>query len=390
MLILMFSDRNYQKWGFLANYSITECPFSCNGHGVCTNNSCVCDIDYTGESCEHKWCPQNCSGHGLCIQSGDHSQWGCKCSPGYAGYACDLAMEGEEGKMNWLTISPSVESFPDRFDHSAGFVKSSECVYVFGGNSQNSVLDDFLKFCFAKSKWEVVRKIEPWPSARYDHKMIVYKESLFVFGGVLSDGSHSDELWVYDTVSGNWSFLEFNNVSKPPGLSGHSMTLVEDVIYIIGGKADNGQYSSEIYSINASSPLSWNTEKLSGGRTSNRLLHGHSAVYHPETSSIIIYGGIAARSARYTTLSHKIFTFNVVNKFWTEIEYMGPASSHIPLQRAQHTALILGNYMIIYGGNVHIHSKEEKCYDEGIFLYHLGCHQFVNHSLVHQGTSYSK
>lgn len=30
------------------------------------------------------------------------------------------------------------------------------------------------------------------------------------------------------------------------------------------------------------------------------------------------------------------------------------------------------------GGNVHIHYQEEKCYDEEIFFYHLGCHQWVS------------
>lgn len=30
------------------------------------------------------------------------------------------------------------------------------------------------------------------------------------------------------------------------------------------------------------------------------------------------------------------------------------------------------------GGNIHIHHKEEKCYDEEIFFYHLGCHQWVS------------
>jgi len=27
---------------------------------------------------------------------------------------------------------------------------------------------------------------------------------------------------------------------------------------------------------------------------------------------------------------------------------------------------------------VHIHYMEEKCYDEEIFFYHLGCHQWVS------------
>lgn len=27
---------------------------------------------------------------------------------------------------------------------------------------------------------------------------------------------------------------------------------------------------------------------------------------------------------------------------------------------------------------MHIHYQEEKCYDEEIFFYHLGCHQWVS------------
>lgn len=30
------------------------------------------------------------------------------------------------------------------------------------------------------------------------------------------------------------------------------------------------------------------------------------------------------------------------------------------------------------GGNVHTHYQEEKCYEDGIFFYHLGCHQWVS------------
>lgn len=30
------------------------------------------------------------------------------------------------------------------------------------------------------------------------------------------------------------------------------------------------------------------------------------------------------------------------------------------------------------GGNVHTHYQEEKCYEDGLFFYHLGCHQWVS------------
>ena len=37
--------------------------------------------------------------------------------------------------------------------------------------------------------------------------------------------------------------------------------------------------------------------------------------------------------------------------------------------------------MVVYGGNIHIHEDIETCYDNGTYLYHFGCHQWVTHPL---------
>lgn len=95
--------------------------------------------------------------------------------------------------------------------------------------------------------------------------------------------------------------------------------------------------------------------------------------------------------------------FHVDRRFWTSFQSRFPATG--PRERAFHTATVIGNYMVVYGerqksadtihawhpcvysslfllllpgGNVHNHYQEEKCYDEEIFFYHLGCHQWVS------------
>jgi hypothetical protein len=55
--------------------------------------------------------------------------------------------------------------------------------------------------------------------------------------------------------------------------------------------------------------------------------------------------------------------------------------NHVPGKRAHHTSVIIGNYMVVYGGNIHIHEDIETCYDNGTYLYHFGCHQWVTHPL---------
>lgn len=88
MLILLYSDANYALGGFRAEFSVTECPRNCTGHGVCVNSKCICKTNWTGVDCSFEICPQNCGseyGRGVCIKSK------CQCSEGYSGQACDLS-----------------------------------------------------------------------------------------------------------------------------------------------------------------------------------------------------------------------------------------------------------------------------------------------------------
>ena len=53
-------------------------------------------------------------------------------------------------------------------------------------------------------------------------------------------------------------------------------------------------------------------------------------------------------------------------------------SAHAPRERAHHQAAILGDYLVVHGGNIHLHQDEERCFDEKLYLYHLLCHVWVD------------
>lgn len=38
--------------------------------------------------------------------------------------------------------------------------------------------------------------------------------------------------------------------------------------------------------------------------------------------------------------------------------------------------------MVVFGGYSHRHNKEEICYDNQLYLYHLGCHTWVSHEIL--------
>lgn len=133
-------------------------------------------------------------------------------------------------------------------------------------------------------------------------------------------------------------------------------------------------------------------EVLSRGGMKNLDMRvvAHTTVYHEETNSLIVYGGIIAGVARFSKLSDRIFSFSLNDYHWTEIMYhRSPLrEANIPRERAFHTTSIAGSYLIVFGGYSHRHNKEEICYDNQMYLYHLGCHIWINQEVL--GTNRSQ
>ena len=126
-----------------------------------------------------------------------------------------------------------------------------------------------------------------------------------------------------------------------------------------------------------------------GGKQQDVRLVGHSTLYHPESNSLIVYGGILADAARFSKLSDRLFAFDLDRLHWTELFYPRGflPDLHIPLERAFHSAVIMGPYMVVFGGYTHKHNREEICYDSGLYFYHLGCHTWVSHHILDSGDS---
>lgn len=379
MLVYLFSDRNYERQGFNASYSIQDCPLNCSNKGHCVDHQCQCILGRTGESCERDQCPENC-GHGKCVVSDDDNSTSvCECDKGYIGYSCNISLNSTEGSDVWYTVLPEGMGFDPRTAHAGAFIPQTDCLYVFGGFNLNRILGDLKKFCFGGKKWENVEISDPWPSGRYEHAVAAFGTGFYMFGGITDKGSYSNELWYFNVTTEKWSIKALNSSVKPLELSGHTLTKVENFLYLFGGKSADGHFWASMYKIDAFSPEQWIQVKPLGGKSSLRRLVGHSTVYHPESKSLLIYGGYSYSpdQPRYGSHTDNLHVFHLENLVWTGISFDGETQK-APTQRSFHSAMIVGNYMLVYGGNTHIHHDLEQCYDYKIYLYHLGCHIWVN------------
>ena len=129
MLVYLYSDLNFVKEGFVANYWRELCPFECSGHGICENRTCACEPGYTGIGCQILKCPDNCSFHGTCDLN-----VGCVCDPGYIGEACALN-EQSNGQMyhQWYNLSTHSDVFTPRASHTGVYMPLHDTLWVYGG-----------------------------------------------------------------------------------------------------------------------------------------------------------------------------------------------------------------------------------------------------------------
>ena len=59
---------------------------------------------------------------------------------------------------------------------------------------------------------------------------------MVVFGGESHNGSLKNDLWLYNVTLNKWTELAVNSVIKPLPVTEHTATLVDNKLYIFGGK----------------------------------------------------------------------------------------------------------------------------------------------------------
>ncbi|KAH9496424.1 Multiple epidermal growth factor-like domains protein 8, partial [Bulinus truncatus] len=383
MLIYLFSDRNYVKLGFVAHYEVLDCPWNCSNRGVCNNNICHCDAGYSGKGCEAVNCPDNCGPHGNCtFQS--HGLSYCKCSPGYVGHKCDIPISSSEIHGQWYVIQNATgRNFPPRTSHTS--VYTSSCIWMFGGFNLNRVLDELWRYCMSENVWENLTRLlkktgGDWPSPRSGHAMDVYGDGFYIFGGLLNNGSHSDELWFFNISSMTWSLCANESFITPEKVTEHTLTTVDDFLFVVGGKTEERVYIDSIFKISAKSPEQWESVSVKGGKYPTKRLVGHSTLYHRHSRSLIVFGGYKQESALFSDRSNIIHMFSIDDLYWSQLHNNNWLKESVPRDRAYHSAVLMGNYMAVYGGNSHRHEELEICYSNEIYFYHLGCHVWLNHT----------
>uniref|UniRef100_A0A1I7WLI1 SOCS box domain-containing protein n=1 Tax=Heterorhabditis bacteriophora TaxID=37862 RepID=A0A1I7WLI1_HETBA len=165
--------------GFNITYEFDKCPYNCYAHGVCKNQRCNCDKNYTGDYCDMQICTDEDNGQPGPCQPGKCEKRKCSCPAQLHGEFC----QSPKSTSVWDRI-PMTNSIAGRASHA-------------------SVMIDDTIWTIAEGNFR--------PKPTYDHTVVRYKTKLYMFGGVSNRQNITNELWSFDMQLRIWNPEVSNN-----------------------------------------------------------------------------------------------------------------------------------------------------------------------------------
>ncbi|KAI1789772.1 hypothetical protein LXA43DRAFT_1096023 [Ganoderma leucocontextum] len=193
----------------------------------------------------------------------------------------------------WTRVAVYGPSPVGRYGHAVTMVGSK--FYVFGGQVDGEFLNDLWSFDLnslrTKATWELVEPVEgsPRPPKRTSHICVTYGETIFLFGGTDCQ-YHYNDTWAFDTTTKTWSELTCIGFIPSPR-EGHSAAMVDDVIYVFGGRGVDGKDLGDLGAFKVSNQRWYMFQKM-GPAPSPRSGHAMASM----GSRVFVLGGLGGES----------------------------------------------------------------------------------------------
>ncbi|SPN99806.1 related to cell polarity protein tea1p [Cephalotrichum gorgonifer] len=202
----------------------------------------------------------------------------------------------------WSRVLPSGTRPSGRYGHSLNIVGSK--IYIYGGQVEGYFMNDLCAFDLnqlqaANNRWEMLipngdSGPDPVPQARTNHTMVTYNDKLYLFGGT-NGYQWFNDVWCYDPSVNKWSQLDCIGYIPVPR-EGQAASLVDDVMYIFGGRTEEGNDLGDLAAFRISSRR-WYTFQNMGPSPSPRSGHSMTSV----GKSVVIVGGEPSSPAGSST-----------------------------------------------------------------------------------------
>ena len=170
---------------------------------------------------------------------------------------------------------------------SFGLCCNNNIIYIFGGWDGRKHYDDLwyinINDINKILKWNKINKQIISPNKRYGCTLNYYNNKLYLFGGWNYDDRYLNDLWEYNINQNKWNKININNII-PNKVSNHKTVIYKNNLIIFGG-IDSNEYFNDLYIINLNEYKSYKINCIN--KPKKRVYHGMTI----SQNKLIIYGG---------------------------------------------------------------------------------------------------
>ncbi|EGD72476.1 laminin B1 [Salpingoeca rosetta] len=387
VLVVLFSDISYELRGLEATYAIEECPALCSGHGSCDGTGrCRCDPGWSGDACAAENCPRNCSEHmgqGTC----NAARTACVCTPGYTGRDCSaqeqpgvwrpllVGSAGDAGDAGGAGAAAPV----GRSGHTAVLNAAGTQLWVFGGLRGNEYLGDTWVLDLDTRVWSEFEMAPSslTPAGRHLHVSAWFDDRLFVMGGATGPATYTNDVWRLSLDKQAWTHVSTSG-DAPPATAGHCAARVDNTLYVFGGLSQDVGLAATLYALDLGSSV-WTRVSTFGSRPD-----GHFAatlVHDAARNQLILFGGrryVSPGTLRDPVRNAVMRMFDLSTNAW-RVASTAPifCESASCIARSQHAAAVVGDYLVVHGGNPFLHRTQNMCHSDETLIFNIPCGKWI-------------
>ncbi|KAM0954505.1 putative kelch-type beta propeller [Dioscorea sansibarensis] len=209
-------------------------------------------------------------------------------------------------------------------------------VYVFGGCCGGLHFSDVLTLNLDTMVWKSLVTMGPKPGNRDSHSTALVGHRMVVLGG--TNGSKKvNDLHILDLRTKEWSKPNFKGTPPSPRESHTTTVFGEDKLVIFGGSGEGeANYLNDVHILDLKS-MTWSSPQVKGELPAPRDSHTAVAI----GNKLVIYGGDCGD--RY---HGEVDVLDMENMTWSRLVIQGSS----PGVRAGHAAVTFGTKVYVIGG----------------------------------------
>ncbi|KAG9472823.1 hypothetical protein GDO78_016755 [Eleutherodactylus coqui] len=245
-----------------------------------------------------------------------------------------------------------LEGGPRRVNHAA--VAVGHRVFSFGGYCSGEDYEtlrqiDVHVFNAVSLRW---RKLPPAcccpskvPYMRYGHTAVLIDDVIYIWGGRNDTEGACNVLYTFHTGTEQWTTPGVSG-HVPGARDGHSACVLERNMYVFGGFEQLADcFSNDIHKLETKS-MNWNLVRAKGTPARWRDFHSATVI----GSKMFVFGGRADRSGPFHSNNeiycNRIRAFDLLTETWLEV----PQCSPPPEGRRSHSAFSYRGELYVFGG----------------------------------------